>query len=527
MSRLAVPVFALLVIALLLFAFVTERALIENARLAEEKGAEEKARLTGVEVNEALDKIESEVLAERTSPGVTSRRLAFVPDKLLPFFNYGQTPREDLIHLLSSTKETPSGLPEAVVALLALGDLTRIRGTIDVRADVVDRFFSGLLPVCPEDVPELSRRLGVADDPRAAALQELLRRAPDQAKLPSAPRFHRRLEKSRSIVGWSRTESQRVQYQVALHTVLDRAGVVQRAALAGDPRSGFGALHHIPVANVEGLTLAVAPETEARIRVRVLRGALWLATILIIVGAIVVARAVRREARAVARERSFLANVTHELRTPLTAIRILGETLVAGRGAAQEYGSLVAQEADRLGALVENVLAATKADERLSFGAVQPTQIVRSALDVVSVRAKQRSVRLTWTGRDELPQVMWDDDAVRRAVINLLDNAVRHGASPGNVEIRTDHVDDAIHVIVKDDGPGIRRRDRRGLFGRFEARSRGGTGLGLYLVEQVARGHGGRVELASEEGQGATFTLVLPVTPPGTGDASEEATPPA
>jgi signal transduction histidine kinase len=516
MPRLTIPILAVLVVALLLFAFIAERALLDSARLAEEKGAEEKARLTAVEVSEALDAIESNVLAEKTTPGVTSRRLAFIPEKSLPakaLLPYEQRPRDELTRLLSSSETTPSGLPEAVVALIALGHRIRIRGTMDVRTEVVERFLSGVLPVRPEDVPALSRRMGVADDPRAAALQDLLRRAPDQAKLPSAPRFLRRLKESRTIVGWSRTESQYARYEIALHTVLERARVAKRAALVGDPRPGLGALHRVQVPDVEGLTLVVAPETEARLRVRVLRGALWLVTILIAVGAIVVTRAVKQEARAIARERAFLANVTHELRTPLTAIRILGETLAAGRGAAQEYGSLVAQEADRLGALVENVLAATKADEHLSFDTVQPAQIVRSALDVVSVRARQRSVRLTWTGHDGLPQVMWDDGAVRRAVLNLLDNAVRHGASPGNVEIRTAHIGAFVHIIVKDDGPGIRRRDRRGLFGRFEARARGGTGLGLYLVEQVAKGHGGRVELASEEGQGATFALILPVTP--------------
>jgi signal transduction histidine kinase len=78
-------------------------------------------------------------------------------------------------------------------------------------------------------------------------------------------------------------------------------------------------------------------------------------------------------------------------------------------------------------------------------------------------------------------------------------------------------VNDHVSLSVDDDGPGIGPAHRDGIFGRF---TRGptdapGTGLGLYLVEQVARAHGGRVDLVTKEAQGSTFTLVLPVIPPG------------
>jgi two-component system OmpR family sensor kinase len=102
-------------------------------------------------------------------------------------------------------------------------------------------------------------------------------------------------------------------------------------------------------------------------------------------------------------------------------------------------------------------------------------------------------------------------------VLNLLDNAIKHGRQGGNVEAGAFAEGADVCLSVSDDGPGIGRRDRKGLFGRFV---RGhtdapGTGLGLHFAEQVAHAHGGRVDLVSEDGRGCVFTLRLPASPPG------------
>ena len=226
-----------------------------------------------------------------------------------------------------------------------------------------------------------------------------------------------------------------------------------------------------------------------------------------------------------AREKAFLGSVTHELRSPLASIRLLGETLADGRGEAREYGSLVSQEAERLDALVERVLAVTRIDEAPSFGRVRPADLLRSVVTPILPRAERRAVSVKCQcppGDDGLPEARWDEDAVRRALMNLLDNAITHGRQGGNVEVRADREGEAVRFSVVDDGPGIARRHRRSVFGRFR---RGdtespGTGLGLYLVEQVARAHGGRVDLETEESRGSTFSLLLPLRPPGCDETS-------
>jgi two-component system phosphate regulon sensor histidine kinase PhoR len=219
----------------------------------------------------------------------------------------------------------------------------------------------------------------------------------------------------------------------------------------------------------------------------------------------------------VGRERAFLAGVTHELRTPLTSIRIFGETLAEGRGDPREYGALVAQESLRLEGLVERVLTLTRVEQAPRFAPVDPAELVRSVVAVALPRAARRATQVECRVGDALPGCQWDGAAVRRALLNLLDNAVSHGREGGHVEALAEHGDGEVRLSVTDDGPGIGRADHRRIFGRFErGRSEtAGTGLGLYLVEEVARAHGGRVDLVTAEGRGSTFTLVLPVSPPG------------
>jgi signal transduction histidine kinase len=134
-------------------------------------------------------------------------------------------------------------------------------------------------------------------------------------------------------------------------------------------------------------------------------------------------------------------------------------------------------------------------------------------------RAGRRKVTIDWQPSSNgaaIVEATWDEEAVRQALLNLLDNAVRHGGSGGQVRVTAEQEGDAMKVSVSDDGPGIPRRDRKRIFGRFERSETEsvGNGLGLALVERVTQAHGGRVDLVTERNQGSTFTLVLPLLPP-------------
>jgi signal transduction histidine kinase len=507
----------LILIALLSFGAVADRALIEQERVAQQAALsdlEERARLTALSVRDTLARVEKTVLDGTPLPGVIVAQVAHTSNARVRFdiTPYGKRDRRALVALLSSRSLTDGGLPEAVVAAAALEDS-------DERARIAERLLSGVLPVRPDDPPYLAHVLGVEHDPRLIALMTNLRRAPDPTTLPLAPTFRHALTQRSSVEAWSRSETGVQFYEIAASALLDQAGVGDRATLVvGVSTETDGSDRLVLVPEFSGLALAVALDGSAGMRIRMLRVALWIAILTSSVGLVVMVRAVARETRAVAKEKAFLASVTHELRTPLAAIRVFGETLADRRGNPPEYGALIAQESERLEALVERVLAITRVDEAPSFTAVKPDALVLSAMTLIAARAEQRSVRIDWQpGDDPLPETYWDADAVRRALLNLLDNAVKHGNRGGRVRVHSTVENDRVKLSVVDEGPGIGRRDRKRVFGRFERGSSDspGTGLGLYVVEQVARAHGGRVDLVSDENQGCVFTLVLPICPPG------------
>jgi signal transduction histidine kinase len=512
-----------LAVALAAVAVLADRALVgqaDAARAAAVARIDEDARLAAQSVRASLAQLEQAVVAGRAAAGVASDRVSIPPPRSVPwrgFVPYGGRPRGELAELLSSTRATPNGLPEAVVARLALGPAAAVSGAGSPAVE--DRLLNGELPVRPEDLRFLARRLGLSSDLRVGALEARLRRAPEAATLPLAPSFRRRVVRADRLEGWTRgADRWLTHYELPVTLLLGHAGVSDHAEASAAGGAGDPSLSRtVPVPDIEGLWLRVTPRRPGTLRLAALRGVLWLSAVAGVVGLLALRRALAREARAVDRERAFLAGVTHELRTPLTTIRVLGETLAEGRGEPREYGSLVARESERLEALVERVLTLTRVEQVPRFGPVDPGELLRSAVAVVTPRAERRSTRIECRVEPSLPECRWDGEAVRRALLNLLDNAVAHGREGGHVEVAAATSGGQLALSVADDGPGIGSSDRRRIFGRFErgATEAPGTGLGLYLVEEVARAHGGRVDLVTAEGRGSTFTIVLPARPPG------------
>jgi signal transduction histidine kinase len=520
--------YGILIAALLIFGWVADHALAQQARTEEEtarSGLHEKAQMTVRSVSTTLDEAEKAVLAVKPWSGVLVGRLADPFHLSAPrgsFVPYLRRTKDELLDLLSSVEATPSSLPEAVVAAIALG-------RPEFKSQAAERLLSGLLPVRPEDLPYLAGILGVDNDARLNRLKNQLQHTPPAASLPVLPIFSRSKTEWNTIEGWARGESEIRYYEIPVDLLLTRAGVAGHAFLSRENsivRNGTEtAVAAIP--DVSGLTLVVAPDVPGRLRIWTLRILLWVAVLTSVFGITAALRALRREARALSREKAFLASVTHELRTPLSAIRLFGESLSEGRGDPREYGAMVALESERLEDLVERVLAVTRVDERMSFTRLDPAALVRSAVTLIADRAKKRSTQITLDQsihNELLPEVSWDSEAVRRALLNLLDNAVKHGKEGGHIEVRAAVDGDSVKLAVVDDGPGIGGRDRKRIFGRFQrgATAAAGTGLGLHVVEQVASAHHGRVDLETEEDKGSTFTLILPIEPGKTAGAEQQ-----
>ena len=238
-----------------------------------------------------------------------------------------------------------------------------------------------------------------------------------------------------------------------------------------------------------------------------------------------VAVSTRRATELNDRKMEFVAGVSHELRTPVAVLRSAGQNLADGSvsdpAQVKRYGSLIDSEGRRLNELVDQVLALAgiqSQKRRYRREPVLASSLVADALaDCESLR-EERSVPITTSFPSKGATLFGDPDAMRRAVSNIIMNAIKHGGDgDGNaVEILAEPRGSKIAIVVTDRGPGISEEDRIHLFEPFYRGSRAhdrqvpGSGLGLSLVDHVAREHCGSVEVESTPEKGSQFTLYLP-----------------
>jgi signal transduction histidine kinase len=237
----------------------------------------------------------------------------------------------------------------------------------------------------------------------------------------------------------------------------------------------------------------------------------------------------QRAQRLAQQQIEFVAGVTHELNTPLTAIRSAGQNLadgvVADPGQVRRYGALIESEGRRLSNMVGQALdfAGIQSGRRVYHPRpVEVAEVVDGALQDCRWLLREKRIEVEREVAPGLPPVLVDSAALRRAVANLIENAVKYGAQAGWIGVRAQRpdsrsgADGPVEISVADRGPGIRREDLPHLFEPFfrgpDAATDGvpGSGLGLSLVRHIAESHGGKVTVATEPGKGTTFTLRLP-----------------
>jgi signal transduction histidine kinase len=222
----------------------------------------------------------------------------------------------------------------------------------------------------------------------------------------------------------------------------------------------------------------------------------------------------------------FVAGVTHELNTPLTAIRSAGQNLAAGvvaePGQVRRYGKLIESEGRRLSDMVGQALELAGIQSGRRVYHPRPVE-VREALDGALQDCRwllqEKHIEVETDVDRDLPLVLADASALRRAVQNLVENAVKYGGRAGWIGVRARQAPSGqVEITVADRGPGIRREELPHLFKPFfrgrDAAAGGvpGSGLGLSLVRHIAEAHGGRVTVTSGApgNPGTAFTLHLP-----------------
>ena len=219
----------------------------------------------------------------------------------------------------------------------------------------------------------------------------------------------------------------------------------------------------------------------------------------------------------------FIATASHELRTPLAAVYGAAQTLLRHDFALDEGGrdrfvSLIADESERLGRIVNEILLASQLDTgrvMLETEPFDPVELVDRVVEATRAYAPpavtvERSVGL------EVPRVDADRDKVRQVLVNLVENAIKYSPDGGRIEIRVDVHDDSILFSVSDEGLGIPADEQSRVFEKFYrldpqmTRGVGGTGLGLYICNELVTRMGGHIWVESVTGEGSTFLFELP-----------------
>ena len=217
--------------------------------------------------------------------------------------------------------------------------------------------------------------------------------------------------------------------------------------------------------------------------------------------------------------RDFVANVSHELRTPLAALKSVIETLQAGAiedpAATEEFLARGDEEIDRLVLMVEELLELSRIESGempLALQDVPAGDILAAAVDRMKPKAERHGLSLTLDAPDSLPNINADRNLLERAIVNLIDNAVKFTPTSGDIHVSARASDGLLTVDVRDTGEGIDPDDLPRVFERFykadRARRGGGTGLGLAIVKHSIEAHGGSVSAQSEPGRGSSFTLL-------------------
>jgi CheY-like chemotaxis protein len=242
--------------------------------------------------------------------------------------------------------------------------------------------------------------------------------------------------------------------------------------------------------------------------------------------------------RALRTKDEFLANMSHELRTPLNAILGLSESLLEQTAGPlnekqQKYLTIVHESGAHLLELINDILDLAKVEAgqiKLDPGKVDINSVCQSSLRMIKQLAQKKNQTVEVQVENNIGYILADERRLKQMIVNLLSNAVKFTPEGGTLGLnaQVDRKEAQLLINIWDRGIGIRAEDLPRLFQPFVqldsslSRESSGTGLGLALVAQMARLHGGSVSVSSKPGEGSRFSLVLPWDPAITSDTLEK-----
>ena len=247
-------------------------------------------------------------------------------------------------------------------------------------------------------------------------------------------------------------------------------------------------------------------------------------SVLMIGGLVLTYRSVNKQVALARLKSDFVSNVSHELRTPLALIRLYAETLELGRITTSEkkneYYSIIRKESERLTALINNILDFSRIEagrKEYDFKETDIAELVRNTLDSYRFQIEQQGFALEEQIEPNIPKVRVDREAIARALVNLVNNALKYSDHEKFLGVKLYREQSVLKLEVIDRGIGIERNEQSRIFEKFYrtcdplVHNTKGSGLGLSLVRHITEAHGGDVEVESTPGRGSKFTLKLPI----------------
>ena len=247
-------------------------------------------------------------------------------------------------------------------------------------------------------------------------------------------------------------------------------------------------------------------------------------SVLMIGGLVMTFRSVNKQVALARLKSDFVSNVSHELRTPLALIRLYAETLELGRISTQEkkleYYSIIRKESERLTALINNILDFSRIEagrKEYDFRETDIAELVRNTLDSYRYQIEQQGFALEEQIDAGIPPVRVDREAIARALVNLVNNALKYSDRDKFLGVKLYRANSVLKLEVEDRGIGIDRSEQARIFEKFYrtcdplVHNTKGSGLGLSLVQHITQAHGGDVEVESTPGRGSKFTMILPL----------------
>jgi two-component system phosphate regulon sensor histidine kinase PhoR len=220
----------------------------------------------------------------------------------------------------------------------------------------------------------------------------------------------------------------------------------------------------------------------------------------------------------------FVATASHELRTPLAAVYGAAQTLrrhdfALDEGGRERFVSLIVEESERLGRIVNDILLANQLDIGsldLRSETFDPKDLVDRVVEATRAHAPP-AITVEAASGPPPPSLASDRDRLRQVLVNLVENAIKYSPNGGEVRIELEPVNGRMRFSVSDHGLGIPASEHGRIFEKFYrldpnlTRGVGGTGLGLYISREIVRRLDGRIWVESEAGRGSTFTFDLPL----------------